>query len=192
MSDISYKIEFHSNWHIGSGLSGNSYADLLVLKNNDHLPIIPGKTLKGLLREAAEFLTHSPLKNELPDDFVKSIFGAVPSDEEKKLEYAIPEGISFFDNANLSEEVANFIKSNKNQNVLYKMISSTALDKEGIAVNNSLRQIEVCVPLTLYGSIYHFPEGENYLKGIAYCFSFIKRLGLQRNRGFGNCTLKLL
>ena len=37
MSDISYKIEFHSNWHIGSGLSGNSYADLLVLKNNDHL-----------------------------------------------------------------------------------------------------------------------------------------------------------
>ena len=94
---------------------------------------------------------------------VRVFIGSTP-EEEKELEYAIPEGISFFDNANLSEEVANFIKSNKNQNVLYKMISSTALDKEGIAVNNSLRQIEVCVPFQIF-------------REQTYCISIVQQQG---------------
>jgi CRISPR/Cas system CSM-associated protein Csm3 (group 7 of RAMP superfamily) len=53
---INYKIEFYSYWHSGSGLSIAAGADLRVNKDKDGLPFIPGKTLKGLLREAAENL----------------------------------------------------------------------------------------------------------------------------------------
>jgi hypothetical protein len=77
------------------------------------------------------------------------------------------------------------------RNILYKTISSTALDEGGIAKTNSLRQIEVCVPLTLFGMVHQFPSSEKYMQALKYCFSYIKRMGLQRNRGFGNCTLSL-
>jgi CRISPR/Cas system CSM-associated protein Csm3 (group 7 of RAMP superfamily) len=188
---VVYKIDFHSYWHIGSGLSGNTYADLLVLKNDEFLPFIPGKTLKGLLREAAELLMPA-LNDDFPDDFIKVVFGRSPDDDNLRNETYTSEGISFFSNAQLPENIAKeIITSNDFRNILYKTISSTALDKEGIAKTNSLRQFEVCVPLTLFGMVHQFPSDEKFIQALKYCLSYIKRMGLQRNRGFGNCTLSL-
>ena len=53
MKDITFKITFFSEWHCGSGLSSGSDLDALVIKDKDNFPFIPGKTLKGLIREAA-------------------------------------------------------------------------------------------------------------------------------------------
>ena len=52
MSTIKYEIEFFSNWHCGSGLAAGADVDALVIKDQEGLPYIPGRTLKGLLREA--------------------------------------------------------------------------------------------------------------------------------------------
>lgn len=54
--DITYKIEFFSEWHCGSGLSAGADTDALVIKDSEGFPYIPGKTLKGLFREAIEEL----------------------------------------------------------------------------------------------------------------------------------------
>ena len=54
MKDLNIKIEFFSPWHCGSGLSAGADADSLVIKDTNGLPYIPGKTIKGLIREAVE------------------------------------------------------------------------------------------------------------------------------------------
>ena len=54
MKDLNIKIEFFSPWHCGSGLSAGADADSLVIKDINGLPFIPGKTIKGLIREAVE------------------------------------------------------------------------------------------------------------------------------------------
>ena len=55
--DITYTIEFFSYWHCGSGLSAGADVDSLVIKDAKGMPFVPGKTIKGLIREAAETLT---------------------------------------------------------------------------------------------------------------------------------------
>ena len=50
--DINYEIHFHSYWHCSSGLSAGADIDTLVLKNADNLPYVPGRTMKGLVRDA--------------------------------------------------------------------------------------------------------------------------------------------
>ena len=52
--NIRYKIEFHTDWHCGSGLAAGADVDALVVKDQSGLPFVPGKTIKGLLREAVE------------------------------------------------------------------------------------------------------------------------------------------
>lgn len=49
-------ITFESDWHIGSGAGIPKYIDRLVLRDWDELPYIPGKSLTGILRDAAERL----------------------------------------------------------------------------------------------------------------------------------------
>ena len=57
MTDIKYKITFYSNWHCGSGLAAGADTDELVIKDRNGLPYVPGRTIKGLLREAAMMLS---------------------------------------------------------------------------------------------------------------------------------------
>ena len=52
MNELTYKIEMLSDWHIGfQGLDSATDADAFVLKDEKQLPYIPGKTIKGLLRD---------------------------------------------------------------------------------------------------------------------------------------------
>ena len=63
MKKAIYKIQFFDYWHTGSGLAGGTYADSIVNKDETDLPIIPGRTIKGLLKDAANSLQR--LNNEL-------------------------------------------------------------------------------------------------------------------------------
>lgn len=51
---INITIRFFSQWHCGSGTSAGADVDELVVKDKNGMPYIPGKTLKGLIREAVE------------------------------------------------------------------------------------------------------------------------------------------
>ena len=53
MKTIKYNIALFSYWAIGSGTGQGKGLDNILLKDDDNLPFIPGKTLKGLLRDAA-------------------------------------------------------------------------------------------------------------------------------------------
>ncbi len=188
MSTLIYQIDFFDYWHAGTGLVSGANSDASVQKDKEDRPFIPGKTLKGLLREAAETL--QILGNEkITDNFIKEVFGERNLDNEetsgtKRLE---KEAKSFFSNATLSANLQEKIKK-KNAKFLYQQIASTAIEKNGQAKDYSLRSVEVTVPLVLYASIHNFDR--NHQEAMNDCLKWIKRMGLNRNRGLGRCQFK--
>jgi len=162
-----YTLTFLDYWHISSGMSGGAELDSSVVKDADGFAYVPGKTLKGLLREMALLLD---------EEFALLNFGSA-SDHE---------GLAVFSNATLKASTKKLITPST-QTHLYEMISSTALDENGIAKDGSLRSIEVVVPLSLHGTI----ENCSDEKTMAKAMGMIKRMGLNRNRGLGRCRFKV-
>lgn len=197
MKTINYSIEILSYWHTGSGLYGGVDANLAVIKDEQGLPFIPGKTIKGLLREAAVYL--SALPAGIPDNFVSDVFG------EEQLERAeVISSSCFFTNAELSSYLKEQLSLAKNETasidparlekkkaMLFSTLASTAIDHKGQALDQSLRQMEVTVPLTLYGTIAGFPVDDTYEAALKKCLAWIKRLGMNRSRGLGRCVFTL-
>lgn len=179
--DIKYKIELFSDWHCGSGLSAGADLDLLVIKDSNRLPFVPGKTIKGLLREAVEVLSElQPSNSEQNSELVTQVFGKEASSQ----------GCAFFKNAELEENVKTVIIVEKLQEFLYRSISSTAINDDGVAEEHSLRKMEVTVPCILQGEILSVPDEceELLVKGLM----MVKRLGQNRNRGLGRCKITIL
>jgi CRISPR/Cas system CSM-associated protein Csm3 (group 7 of RAMP superfamily) len=155
---LKYKLKFYDYWHLSSGLSAGAKLDSTVVKDNDDLPYAPGKTIKGLAREQLEL-------------------------ESTNIEFLHE---CYFSNAILDETTANEIVSNNLQDNLYDIIASTKIGENGIAVDNSLREIEVVIPVELYGEILDIATQEAFDR-LKNGLSKIKRMGLNRNRGLGRC-----
>lgn len=185
--NIKYKIEFHTDWHCGSGLAAGADVDALVVKDEKGMPFIPGKTIKGLVREAVEEIRGFQGKLDA-EAFVKA-FGFFDDKEQKE------KGCMFFTNATLEqkkeqdEELKEYdiIVSNNAARFMYRDIASTAIDDNGIAKGHSLRKMQVVVPCTLHGEILNVPD--EMADEIIQSFGFIKRMGQNRNRGLGRCTI---
>lgn len=183
MTELIYKVQFHSEWHCGSGLSSGADVDTLVIRDKNGLPFIPGKTLKGLLRDAAEAICK--IHGEEPGDnqFIRTVFGW-QSDKKSDQSDA---GICFFSNAGLSGESGRILAEKDKLSLIFRQRSATAIDTDGQAKDYSLRRIETVVPLTLFAKITGLPE--EHRKNMKRCLKWIKRLGVNRNRGLGRCTL---
>lgn len=177
MSDIIYKIEFFSDWHCGSGLAAGADVDALVVKDKNELPFVPGKTIKGLVREAVETIVSLGTENKT--DKINKAFGMFEDKDNSN------KGEMFFSNAELENNEADAIVYKNLQSYMYRSVASTAIDQEGIAKEHSLRKIQVVVPCILKGAIKDVPsELEN---DIIKSLKYIKRLGVNRNRGLGRC-----
>ncbi len=184
--DIKYKLEFFSYWHCGSGLSAGADVDLLVVKDGNGLPFVPGKTIKGLLREAAEELSRlNPQKYASSDDLAK-VFGKAPNAENSEGSM----GRAFFSNAEFPREDKVKIIDEKLARYLFERVNATAIDESGIAKEHSLRRMEVALPCILTGEIDSIPEDAE--STIVDALRFIKRLGENRNRGLGRCMFTVI
>ena len=174
MVTINYKIEFFTDWNCSSGLTGNADIDIAALRDKDGFPYIPGKTIKGLLRDAARNLAET---NE--DEIFGSPEETVDKTEMKK---------AYFSSAEICKDLRNALKNKEEKKqYLFREIASTKIAKEtGVAEDKSLRKIEVVIPLTLFGTI---ECEEEHRKTLVDCMGFVKRLGLNRNRGLGRCEI---
>ena len=176
---LKYEVKFLDYWHLSSGLSAGARLDSTVVKTSNSLPYIPGKTIKGLLREMAELLDED-------NTFVKECFGTEKIDSEG----------CYFSNSTLDDGTAQEIVDHHLQDNLYDVIISTKIGEkdneqeiEGLAVDGSLREIEVVIPLTLNGEIKDLPQ--NYEDKMKIALAMIKRMGLNRNRGLGRCEVTI-
>lgn len=182
---INYKIELLSEWHIGSGLDAGPVADAIVLKDEDNLPYIPGKTIKGLLRDSLQEMAEV---GRIKQDIINKIFGWQEKDAKGSVIRSY-NGNAFFSDAELPEMQRKEIIANNLAKYLYRTISSTKINDKGTAEEKSLRTIEVCVPLTLEG--YIETEIENADSIFQQAFKWTRYLGMKRNRGLGRCKFIL-
>lgn len=185
---LQYKIEFFSSWHCGSGLSAGADVDALVVSDRDGLPFVPGKTVKGLVREAFEDLLAFRKKDTR---IVAELFGNaedrnyLPLDADDKMR----QGTLFFSNAELLPEQKQIILDEQLKPFLFDRISATRITEDGIAMPHSLRRIQVVLPCSLYGTILDVPE--EYLPLLEQAMKLIKRIGMARNRGLGRCLFTI-
>ncbi|MCQ2259193.1 MAG: RAMP superfamily CRISPR-associated protein [Bacteroidaceae bacterium] len=181
--NITYKVTMHSYWHCGSGLAAGADVDALAIKDKDGLPYIPGKTMKGLIREAMNEII-ALRGGEEPKDYVK-LFGYLSKNGKER-----DKSESFFSNAMMEDnDTTNQIKKLGLQQYLYESVANTAIDeKTGTAKEHSLRKMEVAVPITLEGRILNVPESMESV--VLDAMRFIKNLGANRNRGLGRCTIE--
>ena len=115
------------------------------------MPFVPGKTIKGLVREAVEDIRN--LRGKNTDDLVDT-FGFFDKDP-----LTAKKGSVFFTNAELAKTEYDAIVSNDASRFMYRDIACTAIDDKGIAKEHSLRKMQVVVPCSVYGEIIKVPDG---------------------------------
>lgn len=182
---MKYKIHLLSDWHCGSGLSAGAQSDSELLKDENNHPYIPGKTIKGLLKDA---LMEMPKNSSgISQEIINEIFGY----EIKEINKVIrtKPGKAFFSNATLPQIERKEITAELSE-FLYRNISSTAIDKNGIAENKSLRRMEVCMPLILEGWIDDLEAEQK--QTIIKATKWVRHLGVNRNRGLGRCKIEII
>ena len=181
---MKYKVTFLDYWHLSSGLSAGAKLDSTVTRDENGLPYIPGKTIKGLIREMAELTKNF--------DFVTTCFGSSSDEKDKFYSEEKIVGECNFSNVEIEENTKKSIINNSLENQLFDEIASTKIDKEkGIAESGSLREIEVVVPISLFGEIKNIPN-EEYKQEMMIALKKVKRMGLNRNRGLGRCVIEVI
>ena len=163
--NLKYKIRFLDFWHCSNGMGGGSKYDAGVLLDRVGIPFVPGKTIKGLAREFV-----------FDKEFEEVCFGK----EEC-------EGVCHFCDAVLGKDEAYTIQKENLQEFLKTFVSCTAIEENGRAKEGSLREIEVVIPLVLYGEINNVPQ--DFVLLMQNALKSIKRIGLNRTRGLGRCEI---
>lgn len=183
MKDIVYTITFFSDWHCGSGLSAGSKSDAMVKRNRNGLPVVPGKTIKGLLKDAASDLFEGDTDF---DDFIEACFGTGTKAQKDAINYEF-----YYQNSSFTSGLTKYFMDNpKEKEKLFRFLPSISIDEKGIAKNKALRTTEVCIPVTVVGAISNIPE--DYRAKMIECIQMVKRLGSNRNRGLGRCRFDLV
>ena len=203
MSNQTYKIQFQINnyWQAGTGYGGGALVDSLVNKDINGLPFLPGRTIKGLMRDAVSRVEQW---GHIPEEATHCFFGSLPLEDGITRLETEPGAIAISD-AVLPEEMTKWLSHPENAEIrqgLFKQISSTAINPEtGCAIDKSLRAIEVTIPLTLTATLTVLNEdslnkinwgtGKTWKDGLKSCLKLIRAVGASRSRGLGRVLVTL-
>lgn len=180
-------IEMLSYWHAGTGLGLGVVADVATLKNDGQLPYLPGKTIKGLFKEAFNILEET---GNIPPNTTQKLFGAKTSSEDSN--GTADAGCTFFSNGNISPELTTELREHpQERECLYETIAQTRLNEQGVAIDKSLRTIEVCLPVTMFSLITSDNQEEHFEEYFVKAARLIRCLGSHRNRGLGRCRINI-
>ncbi len=203
------EFDIHGYWHVGTGRGAGPNADAIAFRDDVGLPCVPGKQVKGLLREAvelAERFQDGVPKGSATTWFGTPISGALPGQEttpetrEANLEamrFATDPGELVVGSAVLGRGRAEADRwrawASAKQNrpklaELFRPFASTKVTDDGIAEEHTLRTIEVVVPMKLYAEV--TGPGGAWAAELARALCLIDGVGGHRNRGFGRVTVR--
>lgn len=195
MPSLTLSISISSYWHAGSGLAGSGDLDATIVRDPLGLPYLPGKTLKGLFRNAAT-LFHS--WNNLSPLSLKQIFGSEGGADPT------PASPLHFSDARFPAPFLQWTKAlpKKHHPLLSGLtatLSSTAIEENGIAKDKSLRKIEFALPADLSATVSWENDSSapapnpppDFAAYLAQLAPLIRCLGSHRHRGFGDCRISL-
>ncbi|MEM7248297.1 MAG: RAMP superfamily CRISPR-associated protein [Acidobacteriota bacterium] len=208
-------LTLHEPWQAGTGRGDGPECDAIVVRTDEGLPYLPGRTLKGLLREALETLVeagHLDRKRVavLLGDPAMAADDPEPADKEEDdrrgelRRFKTTAGALRIGSAQLGADDeererwrhwAGDSEHDALKRDLCRRLSSTSMDPEtGTARQRTLRTVEVAVPMTLVADIdWESPEAEgaHWRDDIRRALPLLRQLGGSRHRGFGRCTAML-
>ncbi len=172
-----------SEWLIAGGESTLGTADMAPMRDVEGLPTIPGRTLRGLLREAVSLI----------DDCERSahtqrIFGTRKSATDTANE---GDGTLRVSNALLIDNIAKDCNTTDARADLFATIRRTALNTATrSAKTGSLREMEVAIAgLELVADLECATDFD--LQLLAFAAGLVRSLGHSRSRGLGRCHLEI-
>ena len=171
-------------WHAGTGAGEGAHLDAVVINSPAGLPVIPGRTVKGLLREAMRTAEDC---GALADGTTDRLFGA-PSTSDSHRE---PGELSFTD-AGLPIEVEAWAEGQSIALLehLYPVVASTRIDERGQALDKALRRFQVTVPVTLMALV-EGPRDGDWIPAMKAAVPLIRSLGSHRHRGLGRVQVRV-
>lgn len=173
-------IQFDSEWLVAGGPSTLGTADLAPMLDGDGLPFIPGRTLRGLLREAV--LTVD-IACGRADSNCDRLFGTRKSTESQ----GAGDGSTRIGDALLPRAIAERCRLREDRCDLLHTTRRTSLELgTRVAKARSLREMEVAIAgLCLSGPVECSSRED--LELLAFAGGLIRHLGHSRSRGLGRC-----
>ena len=191
MTHTTLVIDIHSWWQPGTGRGSGAHLDALAHVDADGIPELPGRTLKGLLRDAMQ----QAERWGWIDAGRHELFFGKPADKDGN---GSAPGVLRLASARLPDAERRWLATEEGEAArqqLFTELASTAIDeKTGSAKDASLRAIQVVLPLTLYARIEALPGQslpEDWIHSIEQCLPLIRAVGSGRSRGLGRATLRL-
>lgn len=201
MATRTLKFDLSSYWRVSSGKGGDALADTLVLRDANGLPVIPGRAVKGLLRDAMNLASLSGAVSgaSITRWFGSQLPGYSVEDEEQaqKLEearYQTTESDLWFGSATLPSNWTSWAREHRDSEVLQALFafqSATAIDEAGMAKQHSLRVSEVAVPMELRAEVRGPDDDLSWVQDLKSCLPLLRYLGSRRNRGLGRVDVTL-
>ncbi len=191
MNVATLMIDIQSYWHPGTGRGSSFHLDAVTHTGPDGLPRLPGRTLKGLLRDAV-YRAEQWDWPTVPPGSTEALFGPLGRDGQPTRP-----GLLRVSDATLPDEVATYLATEAGNSLvsgLYREHFSTAIDAAtGVAASRSLRGMRVVVPLTLEALVAEIPgvaAVPDWRTRLAAVFPLVTAVGAQRTRGFGRAHLR--
>lgn len=193
MFETELRINFLSDWHVGSGLGDGAIADSVLNRDTDGLPWLPGRAVKGALREGAWRLGKCREDLEFMVDYLWGTDSVAKISNEP--------GKATVSSGRLPEDLAEWLlrkdPASRAQYVgdMTILRIQTKLDRNKMVVPHSLRTIECGIPGVFFISsvAINAPKlDDNWLKTYlaAVCAS-VKSMGADRARGLGQCEISM-
>lgn len=211
-------FQLHSWWHSGTGQGAGAHADAVIQRDPDGLPYLPGRTVKGLVREALsrgasiDLISTAQRDQLLGSDFRDGQGGWNPSDRIPQrtdsdaaarmlteARYSTEQGLLQFTNATLPDSWSTWAQGADAASLgrLGQLLASTSIDKDGVASDHTLRTIEVAPPMTLRSQLTLRVSAKGdasestWADTLRRCLPLVRSLGSHRNRGLGRVTISL-
>ena len=211
MIEQQLNIAFLSYWHAGTGSGSGYHLDALVYTDAEGLPRLPGRTIKGVIRDAfyrAEVWGWDGIEPNTTELLFGSHLTSLTDSEESDIHLSQP-GMLRFSDAQLSAADRFHLQGAAATSLrerLFREHFSTAIDATtGVATEHSLRGMQVTIPLQLSASVMlqstHVTADEQQQQRqqllnrwpelMRRVLPLITNLGSHRHRGFGRAEVTL-
>lgn len=198
-TDLTLRFDILGYWHCSSGEGRAAHADRLVVRDQNGLPYIPGRTIKGRMRAALRMLVDT---GHVEEARVSLLLGSEPaqfreSDEEGETlsRYLSEPGILRFGNGRLPEAYQAYFRNPEVpaslRAAMFTLLPQTALTDEGTVLAKSLRVTEVALPMTLRASVTCNGNDSDWQEDLRRAVPFVRSFGLGRHRGLGRVQVSV-
>jgi hypothetical protein len=205
MMNITFDIQ--TWWRAGSAYGDGAVADATVHCDATGLPFLPGRTIKGLCRNALRLAAEAGIAvggkpitmGDIERWFGPELEDSTGGDVDRRVaafRYETRAGALRFDSARLPTLWLDWAKANPGALWALRVpMASTAVGNDGVAADHTLRTVEVAAPMSLTGAVEWIAaetEDARWREAFASALPvFIRGLGSTRNRGFGRVAVRV-